>query len=241
MSYDTVFTKRASSYLNAVNTFPNVMKYENFHIAKALDLRENDRLLQVACAGVYIQPFFDVSCDYVRIEQNEVMASLDDALYCPLHSIPYEDESFDKIVIAATLHHYSEEERGAFYREVVRLLKPGGRFVLCDVLKGSEQDSLLNTCVNMYNPGGHVGNFFTEEYANTLREHFSDVATTLHTYPWEFRSVQEFNIYCNTLFYLKKLPVNDTYETLSRYITIQSNIDNTLRMKWNLLYFVCTK
>ena len=103
MSYDTVFSQRASSYLCAVNEYPHVMTHENQTIVTALELKEGDRLLHVACAGVYIEPYFGVSCEYVRIEQNKVMAELDNAIYSPLYPLPYPTESFDKVVIAATL------------------------------------------------------------------------------------------------------------------------------------------
>lgn len=241
MSYDKVFSERASSYLHAVNTYPHVMKNENKTIANSLDLAEGEKVLHVACAGVYIEPWFDVSCEYTRIEQNEVMAKLDNAKYCTLESIPYPDETFDKIVIAATLHHYSDEERNSFYSEVSRLLKSGGKFILCDVLKGSEQDALLNICVDTYNPGGHKGRFFTHEYADILNGYFRDINTSVHEYPWVFTSSDEFNQYCNKLFYLKKLDVKDTLDTISKYVTIRTFEDGTLHMNWRLLYFVCQK
>jgi ubiquinone/menaquinone biosynthesis C-methylase UbiE len=44
-------------------------------------------------------------------------------------SIPYDDDSFDLVVGHAVLHHIPDVERA--FRECLRVLKPGGRFVFC--------------------------------------------------------------------------------------------------------------
>jgi hypothetical protein len=114
-----MFSQRAGSYVYAARTYPRVMDYENFHIVQSLKLKECDRILHLTCAGVYIQPFFGVSCEYVRVEQNETLAQMEVIQYCPLDSIPFEDSSFDKIVIVASLHHYPEPERNPFMKRFV--------------------------------------------------------------------------------------------------------------------------
>ena len=40
---------------------------------------------------------------------------------------PFADRSFDLIIISAVLHHVPPDERPDLYREVLRLLRPGGR------------------------------------------------------------------------------------------------------------------
>lgn len=240
MEYDTIFTKRFASYLYAINTYPKVMYYENMNIVNSMNIQKNNRILHIASAGVHIEPFIGISCDYVRTEENRAMAEMDNVRYSPLNMLPFSENSFDKIVIVATLHHYNEDEREQLYGEVCRILKPGGKFVICDVEENSEQDLLLNQCVDRYNPFGHKGLFFKPEYGIVLSRYFKEVDVFQREYPWVFKSVNEFNDYCNHLFYLKDLPVEDTFDTIRRYITVISNTDGTIHMKWKLLYFVCT-
>lgn len=45
-------------------------------------------------------------------------------------TIPYEDDTFDLVVGHAVLHHIPDVEQSL--REVLRVLKPGGRFVFAD-------------------------------------------------------------------------------------------------------------
>ena len=46
--------------------------------------------------------------------------------------LPYSDGSFDHIFSSLMLHHLTGEERRGTLREVVRVLRPGGRFHLVD-------------------------------------------------------------------------------------------------------------
>jgi ubiquinone/menaquinone biosynthesis C-methylase UbiE len=46
--------------------------------------------------------------------------------------IPAEDASLDHVVSSMTLHHIDEDERGAFARDAMRALRPGGRVTIAD-------------------------------------------------------------------------------------------------------------
>jgi len=46
--------------------------------------------------------------------------------------LPHADESFDAVVTSLMLHHLSREQKAQALREVVRVLRPGGRFLAAD-------------------------------------------------------------------------------------------------------------
>ncbi len=46
--------------------------------------------------------------------------------------LPHTDESFDVVVTSLMLHHLSREQKAQALREVVRILRPGGRFLAID-------------------------------------------------------------------------------------------------------------
>lgn len=49
-----------------------------------------------------------------------------------IHRIPLEDNSVDVVISNCTINH--AEDKGAVYKDIYRVLKPGGRFVVSDIL-----------------------------------------------------------------------------------------------------------
>lgn len=51
---------------------------------------------------------------------------------------PFEAEAFDAAVSVESLHHFTREEKGAFYKKLFGALKPGASFVLTDYFAESD-------------------------------------------------------------------------------------------------------
>ena len=95
------------------------------------------RLLNLGCGhGPDFLPFkqgfelhgLDVSLEMVRLARQYAArysfeASLVNADVC---SLPYQQETFDHAISAATYHHVRPESQPAAFRELKRVLKPGG-------------------------------------------------------------------------------------------------------------------
>jgi ubiquinone/menaquinone biosynthesis C-methylase UbiE len=87
-------------------------------------------LLNLMQAGVIKKGFVtDISPGMVEVaKRNAAGLDLDvDGKVADAESIPYDDESFDLVIGHAVLHHIPDVELSM--REVMRVLKPGGRFV----------------------------------------------------------------------------------------------------------------
>jgi ubiquinone/menaquinone biosynthesis C-methylase UbiE len=58
--------------------------------------------------------------------------------------LPFADASFDVVVSNAALHNiYKGEERRGAVREIARVLKPGGRFIIADIRNLAEYATVL--------------------------------------------------------------------------------------------------
>ena len=88
----------------------------------------------------------DVSPDLIRIGEREIVrAGLGDRIQlqvAPATRLPFEDGSFDVVLTSHVLKHLDDEALLTSFREVVRVLRPGGRFLLWEFEK-SPRSALL--------------------------------------------------------------------------------------------------
>lgn len=235
MEYYTIFSKRAASYVHALKTYPAVLTNEFKTAVIMCDLEDNDNLLLIPCSCEHIQPWLPPSVNCIEFETNEVLAAMTKKAYCQFHTIPLPDTSVNCVLSLATLHHLTDEERLAFYKEAKRLLQPGGKLVLGDVLKGSEQDGWLNTFVNTYNSCGHQGRFFTEHDSKLLEAAGFTVDIKYPEYIWDFETYDERIDFCRHLFHLDLASNEEIHQGLQTYFKT-----TTPTIPWKLVYFYCT-
>ena len=118
-----------------------------WHILSAANITAQDRVLDLGCglgnilialgeridfahppAGV------DVSPDLIRIGQREIaQAGLGDRIslqVAPATRLPFADGAFDVVLTSHVLKHLDDEALLTSFREVVRVLRPGGRLLL---------------------------------------------------------------------------------------------------------------
>jgi len=116
-------------------------------ILNAANITSQDRVLDLGC-GIgnilialaermdFIHPpvGVDVSPDLIRIGEREIaQAGLRDRIrlqLAPATRLPFEDGSFDVVVTSHVLKHLDDEALLTSFREVARVLRPGGRFLL---------------------------------------------------------------------------------------------------------------
>jgi ubiquinone/menaquinone biosynthesis C-methylase UbiE len=128
-------------------------------ILKAANITPQDRVLDLGC-GIgnilialaeridFSHPPLgvDVSPDLVRIGEREVArAGLHDRIglqVAPATRLPFEDGAFDVVLTSHVLKHLDDEALVTSLREVVRVLRPGGRFLLWEFEK-SARSALL--------------------------------------------------------------------------------------------------
>jgi ubiquinone/menaquinone biosynthesis C-methylase UbiE len=129
------------------------------HILSAANITAEDRVLDLGC-GLgnilialaeridFIHPAagVDISPDLVRIGEREIaQAGLHDRIglqVAPATRLPFEDGAFDVVLTSHVLKHLDDEALLTSLREVVRVLRPGGRFLLWEFEK-SARSALL--------------------------------------------------------------------------------------------------
>jgi ubiquinone/menaquinone biosynthesis C-methylase UbiE len=61
------------------------------------------------------------------------------------YDLPYESNSFDRVVSSLMIHHLTSKNKRLAFQEVYRILKPGGEFHLADF--GAPHNLLMNLVV----------------------------------------------------------------------------------------------
>jgi len=214
---------------------------ENEFIAAVdeLDIHDHDIVVNLAAGGLPIHRYISKPIIYLPFDFSEEWCKYDKEIqHASYEHIPLENESVDKIVILAVLHHFTEEERSTLYKECHRILKKSGKIVIADVIKNSNQDIWLNRIVNCYNPFGHDGHFFDIEDANLIQSNQFDVEIKYKKYNWCFTNQDEMVTYLKSLFYLT---ISDN-ELINHVHTILKPIvhENKYCIEWGLIYFIGT-
>ena len=116
-------------------------------ILGAAQITAHDRVLDLGCGignilivlaeGIdFAHPLqgVDVSPDLIRIGQREIArAGLRDRIALQVAAatrLPFDDGAFDVVLTSHVLKHLDDEALLAGFREVARVLRPGGRFLL---------------------------------------------------------------------------------------------------------------
>ena len=128
-------------------------------ILKAANITAQDRVLDLGCgignilialaeriAFSHPPVGVDVSPDLIRIGEHEIArAAMQDRIrlqIAPATRLPFDDRSFDVVLTSHVLKHLDDEALLTSFREVARVLRPGGRFLLWEFEK-SPRSALL--------------------------------------------------------------------------------------------------
>ena len=237
MEYNTIFTHRAKSYIYAIQTYPHVLEKEFETAVSMCRLKDGDVFVNIPGACENLREYIPNGIKYLPFETNEVLAKMMDVSASTFSLIPCENNSVDKVLSLASLHHLTNDERRVFYKEVARILRPSGMFVIGDVYVNSKQDAWLNKFVNMYNPLGHCGMFWNvvnRSDIQVLEEAGFDVDMEIKSYYWNFPTKESMVDFSKYLFGLDKATDEEIMEGLRVYLDADFK---TYRFEWELVYF----
>jgi SAM-dependent methyltransferase len=238
MDYIKSFTNRAHSYSNAVELYNNVLDEEIITAINNLQLKKDDVLLNLFAGGIPIDK-------YIKGELNITYLAFDTHTDFIVNSIkkfnfdkiPILSNSVNKIICLATLHHLNIDERKILYSELYRILIPGGRLIIADVICDSPQAKWLNEFVNKYNSNGHKGLFFTNDDSELIENNGFNVKISTNKYNWNFKDEKCLLHFSKLLFGLDLCnDDNLLLNSIKKYL----HYDNC-KIPWELIYFNCTK
>ncbi len=122
MDYNSSFENRAKSFLFAVNTYPHCMEYEFKNAIEELELKDGEILLNLGGGGLNLDKHITKNIKYIPVDFSKEFSRLCNIPHINYNKLPFRDNSVDKIIILALLHHFTNDERTELYRECYRIL-----------------------------------------------------------------------------------------------------------------------
>jgi len=138
---DKLLAQTRENYDDFAASFSQTRSYIPENIAALLKdfARQGDRVLDIGCGNGRLCPFFESKkTNYCGIDVSSALIEIAgrkhpsaDFAVADALNLPFAAGVFNLAVSWAVLHHIpSEEYRRDFFREALRVLKPGGRFVV---------------------------------------------------------------------------------------------------------------
>ena len=125
---------RAKKYKYAMDNYLDCMKYEFITANKYLDLFENCNFINFGAGGIPINTFTNTKINYIPIENNPAFSDLYQYPLCQNYTLNFNYQSIDRILVLASFHHSSIQERITFYKSAINVLKKNGKLIISGFL-----------------------------------------------------------------------------------------------------------
>jgi SAM-dependent methyltransferase len=210
MDYSSIFSDRASRYVVASSRAPDIRANEFRAYLNCLALEACERFLDTPCGSGQAYAWLPDGVSYLGLDPAADFVRACKAVGAPavqsdMRRTPFQDGYFDVIGSLTGVHH--EVDRRSLYAEWWRLLRPGGRLVLADVLAGSKVALFLNGFVAEWNSKGHDGDFLNAgDLADLSAVGFSRQEIQQLSYDWEALSETAMYEFMLDLFGLDRKP-----------------------------------
>lgn len=240
-TYTNIFNLRGDQYHRAISECPDARR-EEFELAvQSAVIGDGQVVIDAPSGGAYLARHIRKDVRLVAIETSAVFAgrSTAETLLCAdLRRIPLATGSADRLISLAGSHHL--EDKRSFYQEVLRLLRPGGRFCLADVHEDSAVAGFLNGFVHEHNSLGHEGAFLNGKTPRELgAAGFTNVEGGRIAHQWHFADATEMARFCKGLFGLDRADEGTILAGISRHLGYSESPAGCV-MNWEL-YFLTAK
>ncbi len=232
MNYEDIFRERGAAYAHAMAAWPDARREEFLLPVDRAALQAGDVVVDVPAGGGYLQRYLPAAVHWLGHEPCASFFATSAAGDQPLLPLPWANGFADAALSIAGVHH--QEDKLPLYREIHRVLKPGGRFVLADVHADSDVARFLDSFVGRYNSTGHRGIYLTATDIPRLEAcGFRVVAAERLAYHWWFSTRTDMSDFCRLLFDMRDIDSPAVADGIESQLGV-SDRDGEIGMRWEL-------
>lgn len=241
-TYADIFAIRGSRYDQAMRKHPFVREEEFQQIILRANLNKNEIIADVPAGGGYLKNFLPAN---LKPKEHEPCSDFNAHSILPddkntLLPLPWESGSIDTVFSLAGVHHMDIKK--SFFKEVYRVLKPEGSFVLSDVSENSSVANFLDEYIGSTNSTGHDGVYLNEQTLIDIKNSHLKIQTKEQVdFHWNFDDLKHMASFCQELFDIVKGTKQDTIEAINKYLTTTQLENGNIGMKWSLMTIVSKK
>ncbi|MCG8669450.1 MAG: class I SAM-dependent methyltransferase [Pseudomonadales bacterium] len=236
--YESIFHTRGSAYDNAMHQFPNARDQEFQQVIDRARIRDNCAIIDVPAGGQYLKGHLPESCNYQPHEPCSTFTGSDIA--SQLLPLPFSNKSADIAISLAGVHHIEDKE--PLFKDIFRVIKPQGQFILSDVTHDSPVAHFLDEYVGKHNSTGHNGIYLDENTASEIQQAgWSIQSKEQVNYHWKFDNKEDMAQFCNTLFDLRNTSIKQTINAIDDYLKIDTLPKDRIGMRWSLMTICALK
>ena len=244
-NYSAIFNKRADSYHSAMQTWPSA-RDEEFHTLLSLaELQDHHSIIDMLSGGGYLSWYVPPDSELYHLESSSVFADFGRSgtpypiVLVTEGKLPFADNSVDRFLSMAALHHI--DDKTPIYREMARVLKPGGIAVVADAQMGSNVARFLDGTVDECNPMGHKGVYLYDNTADEIGLCGLEIRSSeVINYYWQYASTEEMTEYCRQMFGMMQASEQAIKKGIEHYLGFQEE-DGLIKMNWNLQFIKAQK
>lgn len=239
MNYEDIFRKRGGAYHQAMGLCPEARREEFLLPVQWAALADGEQVVDVPAGGGYLKRYLPDACAWFG---HEPCASFLDETAAPdkgLLPLPWATGFADAAISVAGVHHLADKR--PLFRELHRVLRPDGRFVLADIHAGSRVARFLDEFVGRYNSTGHQGIYLDERSLDDFQTSgFEVLRAERMRYCWWFASRQEMGAFCRLLFDIRLIRDDEVADGVEEYLGLSSR-EGQLGLNWELLLVLCRR
>jgi SAM-dependent methyltransferase len=243
--YKDIFNERAESYHRAMQTWPRARDEEFAAIVSLAGIEPQHSILDMHSGGGYLSWYLPEEQELYHLETSSVFAGCGRSgthhpvLLIDGGQLPFADNSIDRFLSLAGLHHLDDKK--PVFREMSRVLKPGGTGVIADAHAGSSTAQFLDQCVHRHNPMGHTGSYLCGDTAGEISSCGLTVTSgeTRH-YHWNYANEEEMTDYCRQMFGMTRGSRQDIRRGIERHLGCRRD-SGAVKMNWNLHFIRAEK